>query len=287
LSVDNYWGNGANYASNGQIQNKSNGMCINLSGGNTNPVNDVIAYPCTTVAVASAAPPLGRIRPWNEVWGAGTVTSTGAAYIFARFTPPLFGKAIGHVAWAVQLADGSWEGGAWDGPELSNGFTIAVIGVAYNNNAWRHHFANEDDVRKYFLLNECFDGLSEHNPYDQYIRVPVTSLPNTLSVNTAAVFSLESQSWDWGYGVAGNNCMNIVYGILRAYGWNLPAPSPLVPYPINWFKNVAASMNATIFWLHGQPWDTTTLDANGTAIGPFNSAIKLFNPAPSLGLCWK
>jgi Ricin-type beta-trefoil lectin domain. len=241
--VNDFWQRDLNYRSSGQIQNVGNGFCIDIEGGRTGASNPVIAYDCIPRK-------MGSPRPWNQVWGAGHILQTGAAYVFLRYDPP--GPA-GHTGWGIQLADGSWEGGTFDGPEEGRIFNIKVPGAVEkgdNNYAWRHHFASEAQLRAYFG-----EGKIAENPpyrvkgYDRYYK---WQLRGTL--NTAAAFSLESQSWDWGYGVLGNNCLDVTYKVLRAYGWNLPAPAhsgDIVQYaPKTWFLNLMGGTEP--LWLHGQ-----------------------------------
>jgi hypothetical protein len=245
--VNAYWPDNRQNSGMGQIQNRGNGYCIDLANGATGASNPVIAYDCVPLSI-------GNPRPWNQVWGAGHIMTTGAAYLFMRYNPPM---PAGHVGWGIQLADGSWEGGTMDGAETGavqlliwNLSTPGAVAKGDNNYAWRHHFATEQALRDFFLHGNVTDTTSTNNHYDRYWKVQLSG----GVINTAAVFSLESQSWDWGYGVLGNNCMDITYKILRAYGWNLAEPAhsgDLQQYaPKNWFTQVVGSPDP--LWLHGQ-----------------------------------
>jgi hypothetical protein len=237
-SLDDYFSspNPSRFSS-GQVQNKSNGMCIDIQGASTNNSTPVIGYDCYPLTKDNQ-------RPWNQVWGAGQFMQTGAAYVFLRYNPPV---AAGHVAWAVQLGDGSWEGGALDIDSLG------IIRKGDNNGASRHHFSNEDALRNYFA---AAGGTGAPNPqarYDRYMRWAVSG-----NINTAAMFSLESQSWDWGYGLFGNNCLDLVYNLMQSYGFtSLPSPPRIGSLssfaPVTWFNNVMQGAGTEPLWLHGAP----------------------------------
>ncbi len=231
-----------NMKSKGQIQNIGNGGCIDLANGATGPVNPVITYDCASWGNQNP-------RQWNQVWGAGHIMQSGGAYIFFRYNPP--GPA-GHVAWGLQLADGTWEAGGFDGPEASALFnwTLGIVNKDGDNGAFRQHFPTEKAMIDFFSVNSAPTGRpGAFFHYDRYYRWPLTG-----TLNTAAVLSLEAQSWEWGYGVFGNNCMDITFKILRAYGFSsLLEPSHINDLkefaPKTWFQHV---LNGTEpLWLHG------------------------------------
>lgn len=213
--------------SGGQIQNIGNNFCLDIKGAatNVNVGNPVISFGCQPISGNTA-------RPWNQVWGVGHYMNNGSVYIFSRRNvPPL----VGHVGWAVQLADGSWEAGAWDG------LSVPIVNKGYFNGAYRVRFATEAQMRQYFGTGIDPQGrpATPHiQVYNEYMKYNIGT-----PVNSAAVFSLESESWDWGYGVTGNNCADVTYKILKAYGWsNLPSLSDMqVLAPNDWFDKLLGS----------------------------------------------
>jgi hypothetical protein len=214
----------------GQIQNIGTSACLNLEGAKTdtrNP-NTVIMFDCYTLNDRST-------RPWNTIWGAGHLMNSGAVYIFSRKnSPPL----AGHTGWAVELADGSWLAGTYDGSEMVDG--PGIVNKGHNNDAWRHRFTSEADLRQWYLEGRVRgsypgDNIAPQMGYDQYMKWEFTGL-----LNSAAVFALEAQSWDWGYGLLGNNCADVTYKVLKAYGWSglSSLADQRVLAPNDWFRNV-------------------------------------------------
>ncbi|MES2392064.1 MAG: RICIN domain-containing protein [Acidobacteriota bacterium] len=222
---DDSWS--ASRTSVGQIQNMGNGFCIDIQGGAMSTAtagNPVIMYDCQPATGS-------KVRPWNQVWGAGNIMASGAAYVFFRVNPPP--GDVGHVSWAIQLPDGAWEAGGEDG--FAFGYT------PYNtmNGSFRRRFESE------LALRSFFSGGSTFARYDQYMKVPLTG-----KINTAAVFSLEAQNWDYGYVVLGNNCMDETVRTLRGYGFSniTTVASAGALAPITWFNKAVAPYHR--YFLH-------------------------------------
>ena len=224
-TVDGEW---MQRSSLGQIQNRANGLCIDIEGARTDLSrgNSVVLYGCQPIYFdpSPSWAIRNKERPWNQVWGAGHVMNNGAAYVFQRNNPPVL---AGHVAWAVQLVDGQWLAGAVDG-------TLgAIVNKGENNHTFKRLFRTEAELREFFLHG---DNAHPFQPYDRYMRWGVNG-----KVNTAAVFSLEAQSGDWGYGVLGNNCMDQTFKILKVYGLNLQSPAETKKtFPVDWFNTILA-----------------------------------------------
>jgi hypothetical protein len=205
-----------NHVRGGQIKNRGNNLCVDIQGGNLSDNTPVLNYYCAT----------GTVRSWNQMFGAGTAGTSfyGTALIIERNDPPF---NVGHTAWAFKLPDGRWLGGAWDGitPAITSGGTVPK--GDYNGH-WKRVFMTKGDVLNFFR-NQYTEqyGFDYGMRYTWYKELPAPA------ANTAAVFSMESQSWDWGYGVLGNNCLDQAYKLFVSYGvQNLPWPSA------TWFPNL-------------------------------------------------
>jgi hypothetical protein len=210
----------------GQIQNIGTGFCVDIANGamSTNSGNPVITYGCQPATSS-------KVRPWNQVFGAGSVMNGGVAYVFFRNNPPP--GDVGHVSWAVQLPDGTWEAGGEDG------FAFAYTPYNSMNGSFRRRFESE------LALRQFFSGGSPFARYDQYMKVSLQG-----KINTAAVFSLEAQNWDYGYVVLGNNCVDETVRTLHGYGFNnlVSVSSAGALAPITWFNNAVASQHR--YFLH-------------------------------------
>ena len=214
----------------GQIQNQSNGLCIDIKGASVDDNAPVILWDCQVPAEWYSA------RPWNQMFGIGQFMASGRAIVLQRDSQPY---GVGHSAWAIELEDGRWLAGAWDGITavaiVDQGGGLGSITKGSPNGHWKMVFNTKEDVLMWFRRVLAKDGnpavpvekfpswQDKFMPYAGYERYKEITLTN---VNTAAAFSVEAQSWGWGYGVFSNNCMDVTFKLLKAYGVaDLPGPT--------------------------------------------------------------
>jgi hypothetical protein len=206
----------------GQIQNQHNNLCIDIKGASTDPNVPVIMWRC------EVPPSWYQARPWNQMFGIGQYMSSTRALVIQRNDLP---PVVGHTGWAIELEDGRWLAGAWDGISafvgVDEGAGVGWIKKGSPNGHWKLVFNTKEEVLDWFSRQRQVKKFpSEEDrimPYNRYHRYKEFTVEN---VNTAAVFSVEAQSWGWGYGVLANNCMDVSYKLLKAYGvQGLPGPS--------------------------------------------------------------
>lgn len=209
----------------GQIQNQGNNLCLDIWNGDTAQNAPVSMYQCQ-VPTHWYQP-----RPWNQMFAAGQMEATGEVLILQRTqTPPV----VGHTAWAIKLADGTWLAGAWDGitPIWPPGF----IPKGSGNGHWKLVFRSKQEVLDWFSNQPVQSQGGQSMGYATYNWYKDIVVPHA---NIPAALAMEAQSWGWGYGVLGNNCLDVSYKVLTAYGAHLPWPSATV-VPNLWFNLVAA-----------------------------------------------
>src|SRR5205823_2126414 len=118
----------------------------------------------------------------------------------------------GHTGWGVELGDGSWLAGTFDGPEMEDG--PGIVKKGHNNDSWRHRFTGptaEADMRNWFLRGETgkVDAQGRDMPqvgYDQYMEGGQNGLGDK-----GGGFAFEGEALDWGYGVVGKNWADFTY----------------------------------------------------------------------------
>lgn len=216
----------------GQIQNQGNSLCIDIKYGQVSS-REIALWQCHG----------GQInRAWNQMFAAAPFAANGKAIVFFRTYQPLY---QGHAGWAFRLADGRWIAGAQDGfstPIIQkgddNGWNVMVFEDMYDPMTKMLTWTAEQQVMRYmggWPVAGQSPEITKFAPYDRYKAYDITN------AHPAAGIQVAMRSKDWGYGVFGNNCVDLTVKVLRAYGMTVIFPgegkTEIAPYA--WFEQLA------------------------------------------------
>jgi hypothetical protein len=150
------------------------------------------------------------------------------AIIFIRTGTPRIGFVeLGHVGWGFEVKPGIFNIGA---VENAKGGAINV--PPHEKDQWS---LNTQNPYRPFGVGPTNSSNGKRFPgYDMFKIIEVNS------PNPNAAIQMVQQIAQEPYQVIGNNCMDAVYRILKAYGVSLSKPSDDI-YPMNWFKNINAT----------------------------------------------
>lgn len=133
-------------------------------------------------------------------------------------------EIFGHVGWALQLPDGSWEYGANEGP-----------GTLDSSETW-------SSTGTWWQMVAAFAGRGQYYAAGFYTQYRCADV-NTTSNGIAAAQKTEVDENNQAYAVPGQDCESAAYNILAAYAVsNLPSDL-LARYwasPNNWFANLSS-----------------------------------------------
>lgn len=194
----------------GQLQSQDSSRrnpCVDIEGGRTSNNTRVLNWDCAQ----------GLERPWNQRFSVGKLVANGQAYVYSRHYDPF---NMGHMAWAFKLEEGRWLAGAVDG------ISVPTVPKGQDNGWWMVEFVGADAERQVelYLTNKNDRNGSVPGPhkFGNYTYLKGYSVSQG---NPAAALAVAWDSKTWGYGVAGNNCMDVVQKVLAAYGVVLPDPA--------------------------------------------------------------
>ena len=151
--------------------------------------------------------------------------ASGQAAIFINWTIPI---GLGHVGWGYQISPDVWMYGGLE----TAGF---YIGSGYGNNthnikgSFKAMIQGMKDGKR--PDNTGFDGY----PYHQYKIISVQN------INVAGAATLVEKIRNGGYFLPGNNCMDAVFQVMKAYarGNDRVLPWPCThPVPRMWYNAI-------------------------------------------------
>ena len=145
-------------------------------------------------------------------------------------TPDFNTKFVGHVGWGFKLANGNFMYGSKEASPMEFANNIPFFpGVIHKGNP------NGVSVKE-AALKDMLNSLETNGNngalrfvYHQY---KLLQAPN-VSIDDAVSLALDSKNW--GYGLTGNNCMDDVFKIIKAYA---SGDDTFLPWPsTHWFPN--------------------------------------------------
>ena len=145
-------------------------------------------------------------------------------------TPDFNTKFVGHVGWGFKLANGNFMYGSKEASPMEFANQIPFFpGVIHKGNP------NGVSVKE-AALKDMLNSLETNGNngalrfvYHQY---KLLQAPN-VSIDDAVSLALDSKNW--GYGLTGNNCMDDVFKIIKAYA---SGDDTFLPWPsTHWFPN--------------------------------------------------
>lgn len=127
---------------------------------------------------------------------------SGEVIVFYRENNQIVGD-VGHVGVAIQLEDGTWLGGAVEGP----GGIWGITGTLLGNGGWSDDFKTKKDVIAEFASS------SHHAAYTAMKSIQVPEIHGSSAKSVMELFD------DWGFAIwANNDCYTRVYDAMKAYG---------------------------------------------------------------------
>lgn len=145
-------------------------------------------------------------------------------------TPDFNTKLVGHVGWGFKLANGNFMYGSKEAKpsEFMNQIPF-FPGVIHKGNP-NGVFVKEATCKD--MLGSLRAGGNEKGPRFLYHQYKLLQAPD-VSIDDAV--SLAWDSKNWGYGLPGNNCMDDVFKIIKAYA---SGDDTFLPWPsTHWLPN--------------------------------------------------
>ncbi len=160
-----------------------------------------------------------------------------------RTVTPDFGtKFLGHVGWGFQLANGHFLYGSKEASPMEFATQIPNIpGVIHQGNP-NGVFVKEAGFDA--MIRDIKAGGQANGPRFLYHEYKLLTAPKPHP-DRAAKMAVESKGW--GYGLAGNNCMDDVYKIITCYadGDENFLPWPIThPFPNHFFHDIPGPAQA-------------------------------------------
>jgi hypothetical protein len=142
-------------------------------------------------------------------------------FVNRSITPDLNTKFLGHVGWGFKLRNGHYLYGSKEATpaEFEGHFPPGTISNGSPNGV----FTREASLEK--MIDSLRGGGKSPGPRFPYHEYKMLEAPNVY-IDEAVALAMDSKNW--GYGLFGNNCMDDVFKIIKAYSGDdkfLPWPS--------------------------------------------------------------
>ena len=147
-------------------------------------------------------------------------------FVNKSITPDFNTKFVGHVGWGFKLENGNFLYGSKEAtPAEFDGHFPGTIANGSPNGV----FTRESSFQA--MVTSLGRGGNAQGPRFPYHEYKLLEAP-TVYVEAAVAMAVDSKQW--GYGLSGNNCMDDVFKIIKAY----TGDDKFLPWPsTHWFPN--------------------------------------------------